>query len=306
MCAIVMLGFWSCFGKKPARPTLEEFIPQATGGELTYVSAIVDLDPKRLVDHKKKIILADARDSLVQLTVVAVTSAPDFGLDPAALREQLTARREEKRQAEGLYAAFAAAGMPDVSIAVIEGHSYIFLYAEPMPENRESITPRLPEAMREQRALVPVRLWVEWMDPATLRQETGPIVPYGYWHRGDTYHARHRLVAGAVDWADDITPEDLSKTWSTNTESDRMSRYADEAFAAVQAWAGKDSSRPSDFVRDSYVIWADEDQPIKVHFAFPCAGGSPDNQPDQPVGYVTGVYDPDAHTFTGIHTTDSL
>ena len=301
-----MLGFWSCFGKKPSRPSLEEFIPQATGGELTYVSSIVDLDPRRLFDHKKKILLADSRDSLVQLTTTVYTSEPDYDLDIASVRETLGVRRAEKRQAEVIYAALESSGLPGLSVSVVEGHVYILLYAEPTPASRQSVTDALAGGLRGFAAFLPVKLWLEWMEPSARGEATGPIIPYGYWQRGDSYHDGHKILSAAVEWREDLTGQDLAVDWTINTGSERIAVYEKTAFSAAKAWAAKDSSRPSDFRDDQFRTWADPDHPLLVHFAFPIGPASPDNQSEEPETYVTGVFDPDQGTFTKIHLTDTL
>jgi hypothetical protein len=306
MSTLVLFGLWSCFSKKPAKPTLAQWVEQASGGELKYLGSIPDIDPRRLFDHKKKIILADSRDTLVQLTATAVTTDPGFGLDVEALKKTLAIRREEKGEADRLYAAFAAEGLADVSIGVVEGHCYILVYLEPTPDNRQSVAESVVDVMRAQGVLTPVKLWVDWMEPSALRQETGPVIPYGYWHRGDSYHDRNRIYFIEAEWQDELTGKDLASAWTFNTGSTRSSDYARQAHEAARAWAAKNASRPSTFQDTSYRLWADPEHTARIHFAFPVGDGSPDNQPESPDTYVTGIFDPDTGTFTGIHVTDTL
>jgi len=306
LSGLLLLGLWSCFSRKPSRPSLQQYIDTASGGELRYVGTVVDINPMRLLDKKKQILLADSRDSLVQLTATAYTSEPDYSLDIEALRQVLTIRREERQQAETLLAALGNSGLPEHSVSVLEGHCYLLVYAEPSPAERTAVAEKLANALRGFDAFRPVRLWVEWMEPSALRQETGPIVPYGYWQRGDSYHDRNKILSAAMDWQEEWSGKELAAAWTINTGSERMATYEKSAFAQARDWAARDASRPSEFRDDQFRLWADEEQPLLVHFAFPIGTGKPDTQPEEPEGYVTGVFDPDQGTFTKIHRTDTL
>jgi hypothetical protein len=306
MTTLLLFGLWSCFSKKPSKPTLAQWVEQASGGELKLLGSVPDIDPRRLFDHKKKIILADSRDSLVQLTATAVTSDHGFGLNIEALKKTLLIRRKEKDEADRLYAAFAAAGLADVSVGVVEEHVYVLLYHQPDKANREAMSVRLAEALNAQNVLQPVKLWLDWMEPSALRAEVGPVIPFGYWHRGDSYHDRNRIYLIETEWQDELSGKDLAAAWTINTGSNRSSDYARQAFEAARTWAAKDASRPSNVQDSPYRLWADPEHHVWIHFAFPIGDGSPENQPESPEKYVTGIFDPDTGTFTGIHVTDTL
>lgn len=188
----------------------------------------------------------------------------------------------------------------------MEGHCYILVYAEPTAAERAAVAEKLAGALHGFDAFEPVKLWVEWMEPSALRKETGPIVPHGYWQRGDSYHDRNKLLSAAVDWQEEWSGKELASAWTINTGSERMARYEKQAFTETMAWAAKEKSRPAGIRDDQFRLWADETNPLLVHFAFPAGPASPDDQSEVPDGYVTGVFDPDQGTFTKIHRTDTL
>src|SRR5690606_1632041 len=167
-------------------------------------------------------ILEDPGDTLVQMRISIANHLPDFGLDSGEMRKTRGQRMKEKEMAQQCFTHLEASGLTRISVACVDDHLYILHYAEPDPTSRRAFGAALIPILADP-AIPPFStLWVEWMEPGAYRQETGPVVPFGYWHRGDAYHLSNTLLSLSVDWPPDLTADDLHNLWRWNHQAGRL------------------------------------------------------------------------------------
>jgi hypothetical protein len=134
------------------------------------------------------------------------------------------------------------------------------------------------------------------MEPAAYKYHFEDIIPNPHWRRAGSWQENNLLFSAT--WAiKNKTPDPLR----FNVTSDRASSYSDEATVKAKAWAEKNLKKPYYLETESgYAVGNSPLTPLIISYEFTLYATKPENDDDEPKGYVSVTYHVDKRTFTGI------
>lgn len=293
------MGFLSLFGckkEKPATQNFDTWLETTFKGQLIRTGNQVDLDPRRLFDKKIISILADHQDSVVQLVVSRNDALPNFGVDTSDVMQQWQNRKSETAIARKYLDQLPLSSLPPVSLGYIETSLYLLLYQKPIKENRKKTTLVILDWL-EKLNTHPDQIFIEFVDPQMTGKETGNIIPYGFWQDGGNAHAKHTLATLSFQYSSlRELKNEIWKNWQLNTDANAMSDYMESVRNAVEKF-NKDKNLNFTLKLNEAIELSDNpDNGMSFHFSVPCYKI---NQED-PAGEITGFYDYDSNSITGL------
>lgn len=310
ICSAILMGIFGCGKKKDKKPTLESWLETNLPGQLTIVGNIVDLDPRNPFTSKTQTILADSKDTDVQIKVTWYKKEEGLGLNKDEVQSMLESSRKDVKAAREILQGLKAKGADKISVAVIDMAAYILLYEEPTPEVRNryadlvlSVITAMPEHTQKS-------IWIECMEPAVYGEHFKDIVPFGYWRRGDSYHDSKKIMSLDFEWNADLKTEHLLPHWTYNYNSERVSAMSDAAYQEALSWAGKHLSSPFYLEPHQMIQYGlNAADSLAIEYSFPYYESKPDTSQSsyeyEPLGHVNVSYQTDQKKFFGIGKTEA-
>lgn len=291
----------SCGMKK--ENNLKSWLEENMPGQLVIVENIVDLDPRRLFIHKKETILADAKDSEVQIVVTWSKDEEGLGISKEDITTQLEESRRNTAAARALFADLKSRGLDTFSVAVVDMAAYVLTYQEPTPERRATYAETVLAAITAIPNHPLTSIWIECMEPAEYGTQFKDIIPFGYWRRGDSYHDSNKIMSLDFEWNDEVRLEHLMPHWTCNYNSKRASEQMDAAYQAAAHWASKNIPSPFYLEAEHMIEFSvDETDPLAFRYSFPYFESKPDTTvygyEETALGHVSVSYQTDQKAFT--------
>ena len=310
ICSAILMGLFGCGKKKDKKPNLETWLETNLPGQLVIVNNIVDLDPRNLFTSKTQTILADSQDPEVQIKVTWFKKEEGLGLNKEEVHSMLESSRRDVKVAREILRALKAKGAEKISVGVIDMAAYILTYEEPLPEVRNRYADMVLSVITALPDHAQTSIWIECMEPAVYGEHFKDIVPFGYWHRGDSYHDSHKIMSLDFEWNADLKTEHLLPHWKYNYNSERVSAMSDTAYQAALAWAVKNLSSPFYLEPDQMIQYGlNAEDSLSIEYSFPYYESKPDtSQPSyeyEPLGHVNVSYQTDQKKFFGFGKTEA-
>jgi len=150
------------------------------------------------------------------------------------------------------------------------------------------------------------------MEDSAYRKEIKEVVPFGYWHRVDSYHDDHKIMSVEFEFSDDTNQDEVNSLWSFNTKSLRSLEYIKQAYAEARQWTDEHVGKSNYLEAEQMVQYEmDENDPLSVHYSFPLYAAKPEDPgaygvEDSAIGFITGVYNTDEKKFAKIRKVKEL
>ncbi len=287
---------------------LESWLEIHFPGKYLVAENIIDINPIRLVDKKKKSIVADRNDPEVQMVVNWNKTQPDLGITIDDLQAKWEKGKKEVTAGRNLFKALKENGLDKVSAGVIEQAAYILIYEEPTAELRKAYLAKIMATVDALPDHNQTSIWIECMEPSAYKDQFKDIITLDYWNRGDSYHDHKKIMSVDFEWSPGLEVEIMNTKWSINSASDRCTQYRENAYQAALTWAEKNLQTPFYLDKDHMVgVGVDDIDPLALEFDFPYYASKPDTSvsgyDDNAVGFVNGIYQTEHKTFTKIKKT---
>jgi hypothetical protein len=300
--ASVLSTILGCFLKKEKKNDLPTWLETHFPGQLVVVNNIVNLDPMNLFIKEKNTILADKNDPEVQIKIKWFKKEEGLGLDAAKVQTSLDNARRDVKAARMILDGLKKTGLEKFSIGVIDMAAYILLYEEPTIELRKGNLIKILAALAALPEHSQTSIWIEWMEPSAYQQDFKDIITYGYWHRGDSYHDRNKIMSLDFEWSPGLQADTLNTGWAISIKSDRSLTFQDDAYNEASKWAVKNLPSPFYLEKDQMItIGPDDEDRMGIEYQFPYFASKPDTTvsvfDENILGYVRVVYQTDQKTF---------
>ncbi len=305
LCIVAILLLARCKEKQENEKevNIKTWLEEKYNGRVVVAERVFDLNPARLFDGKRVAVIAAGDDPDVQIKVNWNKQETDLGIDRAQLETEIEDARRDMKLAREISAQLKSAGVENISVGVMKPAFYFLPFGDPVPAARQKYLDAVLEFLEKRNDTSYASIFIEFLEDSVQGKEFKDVIPNGYWYRGDSYHASHKIMSLDFEWSPDIDKKALSEGWEINTLSDRSGKYRELAFAEATKWAEKNLKQPYYLEPVQMVMYeGDQEEPLAIHFSFPLYDQKPaENEPaPEDREYVTGLFQVDKGTFTQI------
>ncbi len=308
---VIIMSLFSCFQKKDRKDNLASWLEKKFPGQMDVVRSTRDLHLKNFYQKKVTSIVAAKDDPEVQFKIIWYKDDTDLGITSTEIETSLSRSRIDVSNARKVFDFFNQIGIERTSVGVIGSALYILPFTDEAPASRDTLTSAVLDILKKQEGLSLTSIWIEWMEDSIYGKEFKDIIPDGYWHRGDSWHERHKIMSLDFEWTADLKAEDLINGWAFNTQSDRAMVYLGDAHQQASKWADKNLNSPFYLEGEQMIRFEpDQEDPMAIRYSFPffnekMSVDSTDFE-SKIKGYVTGVFQTDQKTFSKIKKVNDI
>lgn len=227
---------FSCFRKKKPAPNLADWLEKNFPNRFKIVDTQTEDVFRNLTFQKKKSVVADRADSLLQIQIRYDLRDADLGIAAAEIDELVAAAKPDLAASRDLFLVLENAGFQKVSASIRHGEAVVLFFENPTSELRKQVLKDLKTAFSGWSAAKNYGLSVVFMEPAVFQTEFSDIVPLAHWVRADSWQSRKTVVSLRVGEGY-VFDKKLEKEWQFNTDSDKFSEVLARARPIFQSWA---------------------------------------------------------------------
>ncbi len=294
---LIMFSLFSCFKKKsPPAPNFPKWLETNYPDKFTVLESGSNYDIMDYLKGKKQTWVAEKADPDVQFLMYWNKKADTLAITTAELQQEWDIARANTLRARELHTLLTEAGLKNISAGANQNKGNILLFAEPTPEQREALTKTLVKLHPKLKDAGFDSVWTGIMEPAAYKYHFEDIIPNPHWRRAGNWQGNNLLFFAG--WAlQNKTPE----PFKYNNACDRNGVVSDQAAMKAGDWAEKNLKKPFYLeTTTGYRVGDDSSDPLKVIYEFPLYAAKPENDEDEPKGYVSVTYHVDKRTFTDI------
>lgn len=294
----VSVFLFHCVRKKKEPDTLEGWLERHFPYRMKIVDTYTENPIRNLSFSKKKSVVADRSDSLLQILIRWDKREPAIGITKEEVNQLFAKAKTELEDARSLHALLKSSGMEKISTCIHLGDARILLYEQPAPEHRKSILENIKPVLAKWPPAKRYGLWIEYMEPESYRAEFEDIVPLALWLRADNWLLRNMILSIALAEGYEFDPDKLQKQWQFNTESNRLIKWLEQARPLAQEWAKSHIRKPLVFASEAE--YQALEKALGAEFRFPFYEGAKPPDSSNYSGYILGDYFLDGERFENL------